>query len=114
MTISVIAISAEQASSANIAAIIQPPAFLSLFILVAAAACAVVCFQVVQLVRGGHLSKSWQIFLGGFIVLALSQFFTLCNNLELFTTPGWIVPVLLLAMSGLFFYGLFELRRILE
>jgi hypothetical protein len=91
-----------------------PPLPFTLLILAAACACAVFCIQVFMVVRGGQLSRAWLIFGGGFVILALSQIAVLLSGFGVLSLNRFIVPGLLVVMTGLFFYGLYETKRVLS
>ncbi|MEW6049932.1 MAG: hypothetical protein AB1644_02575 [Candidatus Zixiibacteriota bacterium] len=91
-----------------------PPLPFTLLILVAAAVCAVFCFQVFMVVKGGQLSKSWLVFAGAFVVLGLSQLAVLLTGFGVLNMNRFIVPAMLVAMTGLFAYGLYETKRVLS
>lgn len=95
-------------------AVAIPPLPFTLIILAAACACAVFCFQVFMVVRGGQLSRAWLIFGGGFVVLAASQMVVLLTGFGVLNLNRFIVPALLAVMTGLFFYGLYETKRVLS
>jgi len=105
---------ASSACADEVAVIASPPTFFTIVIFVAACACVAVCFQVLALVRGGQLSRSWQLFLAGFAVLAASQLGLILHSFGVIVLPSWLVPGLMLAMAGVFFYGLYETKRILS
>ena len=90
-----------------------PPFFVTLLVFLAAAACVVFCFQVFSLVRGGQLSRSWLLFTSGFCVLAISQILVILSGFGFVTNTPYLVPSLLVVMGGLFFYGLWEAKRVL-
>lgn len=98
----------------EVAVIANPPTFFTFIIFAAACACVAVCFQVLMLVRGGQLSRTWQLFLAGFCVLAISQLGLILHNFGIIALPGWLVPTLLTLMTGVFFYGLYETKRVLS
>lgn len=98
----------------EVAVIANPPAFFTFAIFAGACACIAVCFQVLMLVRGGQLSRSWQLFLAGFCVLAVSQLGMILHGFGVISMPSWLVPTLLVVMSGVFFWGLFETKRMLS
>ena len=110
----VLAGSAGSAQAANLAVITSPPTFLSVFALLVSCAGLAFCFQVVSLVKGGLFSRIWQLFVIGFALLALSQVSVLLNHFELMVVPGFVLPALLLAMAGVFSYGIIEAKRILS
>ncbi|MCK4605915.1 MAG: hypothetical protein KAU35_01330 [candidate division Zixibacteria bacterium] len=104
---------AGSAQAANFAVIKSPPTLLNFLILIVAVVCMAGSLKVVELIRGGILSKSWQLFLGGFAVLTLAQLATLLNALEIVNLPSFVVPALLILMAGLFLYGVHEAKRTL-
>ncbi|UCC43056.1 MAG: hypothetical protein JSU65_07845 [Candidatus Zixiibacteriota bacterium] len=103
----------ENAHAVNVAVIATPPGILSILILLFACASAVVCYQVFSVVKGGLLGKSWQLFLGAFAVLALTQVATLLNSMEIVAVPVWLVPASIGLMVAMFFFGVFEAKRVL-
>ncbi|MEW5993150.1 MAG: hypothetical protein AB1744_01980 [Candidatus Zixiibacteriota bacterium] len=107
-------LAAARAEAANFAVITSPPTFLSLFILCFAVACVAGTAKVHALVRGGELSRSWQLFMAGFAVLALCQAAVLANAFELVAIPSFVVPAGLVVMAVLFLYGIVEARRVLS
>ncbi|MCK4574460.1 MAG: hypothetical protein KAU36_08810 [candidate division Zixibacteria bacterium] len=108
------ALGTSQAWAANFAVITSPPTLLHFFILAAAVGCLIGSFKVLSLVKGGQLSKSWQIFMLGFIVLALCQLAILFRDFEIVGLPVFVIPAMLFLMSGLFLYGVFEAGRTLS
>lgn len=89
------------------------PLLMTIVLLVAALGCIVFCVQVFTVVRGGQLSKSWLVFGGGFLLLAISQVIVLLSGFGVIVNNSWIVPCILAAMTGLFMWGLYETKRIL-
>ncbi|MFZ5980553.1 MAG: hypothetical protein ACOYVF_07955 [Candidatus Zixiibacteriota bacterium] len=106
--------SASSSQAANLAVITSPPTILNILVLLFAFACFFICFQVLNLVRGGQLSRSWQMFMFGFALLALSQVAYLLTVFEIFVVPSFTVPALMTLMVGLFLYGMFEMKRVLS
>jgi len=104
---------AGDAHAANLAVIKSPPTILDLVVLLLAFAAIAVGYQLLGSLKGGYLSKSWQFFIGGFGVLALSQVAKLLGTFEILTLPVWIAPMLLVCGVGVLFYGVFETKRIL-
>ncbi|RME27851.1 MAG: hypothetical protein D6800_04565 [Candidatus Zixiibacteriota bacterium] len=104
----------ESSQAANLTALTQPPTLMNLVIFVIAVVCLVFCLQVISLVRGGYLTKSWQFFLTGFVLLALSQLGRVLSSIEVFTAPDWVSPVLLILMTAAFLMGLLQTRRLLS
>jgi hypothetical protein len=107
------ALASAQESNPPVAVTGAPPLLLTIVVLALACACAVFCFQVLTLLRGGQLSRSWTLFTAGFAVLALSQFAVLLNGFGVIPSTRYIVPALLILMSGLFIYGLYDTKRVL-
>ena len=105
---------AGKVEAANLAVITHPPTLLNVFILVFAVACVVGAGRVLTLVRGGHLSKSWQLFTAGFAILVLCELAILGNAFELIMLPSFVVPGGLAVMCGLFLYGIVETKRVLS
>jgi uncharacterized membrane protein len=110
----VVSLLASSVRADEVAVIANPPTFFTIVIFAAACACIAVCFQVLALVRGGQFSRSWQLFLAGFTVLAVSQLGLMLHNFGVIVMPSWLVPTLMAAMAGVFFYGLYETKRMLS
>lgn len=102
-----------RAEAANLAVITAPPTLLNILVFLVALAAAVMCWQVASVVKGGLLSKSWQIFMGAFVLLAVGQAMLLAATIELVNFPTFVVPAILVAMAGLFLYGILETKRTL-
>ncbi len=107
-------VTAVNAQAANFAVITSPPVFLNAFILLLSCGCIFGCVRVYDLVRGGSMSKSWQLFLLGFVILALSQIGYLCVAFEVLSLPIFVVPAMMVLTAGLFLYGIFETKKILS
>jgi len=105
--------SAGRTEAANFAVITAPPTILNLAVLLLAFAGIVVGLQLLGIVRGGFLSRAWQIMVAGFAVLALAQLSILLQTFEIVSLPSWVAPSLMVLWAGVFFYGLFETKRIL-
>ena len=101
------------ANAANLAVITSPPNIFSLLVLIVAGAGLFGAYKVAELVRGGLLSKMWQMFIIGFVVLLLSQVASLLNAFEILSIPAFVVPMMLVVMVAVFVYGVFEARRTL-
>ena len=100
--------------AANFAMIASPPTMFSFFVLVIAGFCLFGSFQVWNQVKGGLLSRSWQMFLIGFVLLAVSQLLNILSSMEFMALPGYIVPGLLTMMAGVFLYGVYNTRKTLS
>lgn len=90
-----------------------PPLLLTIAVLAGAIACVVFCAQVLMLVRGGQLSRSWLVFTVGFAVLAVSQIVVILTGFGVIPTSRYLMPILLMLMSTLFAYGLYDTKRVL-
>ena len=101
------------AKAANLAVITTPPVLLSSAIFIVAVGCLILCIQVLGSLKGGLLSKSWQMFLVGFALLAVSQIVLVLHAIEVVAIPPYVVPAVLTAMSAVFLYGLVVTRRTL-
>lgn len=105
---------ATRAEAANLAVITSPPTLLNVIICLVALAAVILCWQVASVVRGGLLSKSWQSFMAAFGLLAVSQGLSVAGTIELLQLPNFVVPAILVAMSGLFVYGIMWTKRTLS
>jgi hypothetical protein len=112
-SLGILAIAAPKAEAANLAVITAPPTLLNIVICLVALAAAVLCWQVASVVKGGLLSKSWQIFTFAFALLAIGQAVAVAATIEVVQLPSFVVPAILVAMAGLFLYGVLETKRTL-
>jgi hypothetical protein len=102
------------ANAANFAMITSPPTMFSFFVLVIAGFCLVGSFQVLSQVRGGMLSRSWQMFFIGFVLLAISQLGHIASSMEIMNLPVYFMPGVLVLMAGVFAYGVYSARKTLS
>jgi hypothetical protein len=105
---------ADSAHAANLAVITTPPGLMSVAVFLVAVACIILCTQVLSVIRGGLLGRGWRVFTLSFVLLALSQVAMLLNSMEILSIPEYVVPALLVAMSGAFLYGVLETKRTLS
>ena len=110
----VLTLFSSSAKAANFTAITSPPTILNLVIFIGALACVVFGLKIVDLVRGGQLSKVWQLFIAAFVLLVLSEAALLCGTFEFFSLPEFVVPALMTLAIGLFLYGVTETRKVLS
>jgi hypothetical protein len=103
-----------RAEAANLAVIVSPPALLNLIVLGLAVAAIVIGVPLLRVIKGGYLSRPWQLFIAGFGVLALAQFLGLIRVLEIAAVPLWITAALTAVWAGTFFYGVFETKKVLS
>jgi hypothetical protein len=103
----------ESVQAANFAVITAPPTILNLIVLVLGVAGIAIGFQVLSVLKGGYLSRAWQVFIAGFAVLVLSQISVLLPTFEIVSLPDWVSPGLTVLWVAALFYGVFETKRIL-
>jgi len=101
------------AQAANFAVITAPPTILNLLVLGLGIAGIAIGFQVLNVLKGGYLSRAWQIFVAGFVVLVFSQIAVLLPTFEIVNLPNWVAPGLTVLWVGTLFYGIFETKRVL-
>lgn len=101
------------AHAANVAVIATPPTLLDTLVLGLAIFATVTSMKVFDLVRGGLLSRSWQLFAGGFAALALAQLLRILNAMEILSLPSFVVPAVVMIMIGLFIMGVIQTRKTL-
>jgi hypothetical protein len=101
------------AQAANFAVITAPPTILNLLVLGLGVAGIAIGFQVMKVLKGGFLSRAWQIFVAGFAVLVLAQVSVLLPTFEIVALPSWVSPGLTVLWVGTLFYGVFETKRVL-
>jgi len=111
--LSVLALSS-QAMAANVAVITSPPTMLKLVVFGVVIGCIVGSWKLLSVLKGGLLFKSWQVFLFGFGVLAISQLIALLNDLEILSLPDFVAPALWAVVAGLFLFGIFEAKKTLD
>ena len=106
-------VAADNAHAANLAVITNGETMFSLAALIGSLAGVFGATQVLSLIKGGRLSRSWQMMLLGLSILALSQITSLLEQFEIVALPGFTVPAILLVATGLLVYGIFEARKTL-
>lgn len=106
--------SSSQACAANIGVIVSPPTMLKFVVFGVVIGCVVTSIKLLGVLKGGLLFKSGQIFMFAFAVLGLSQLAALLNDFEILVLPEFVGPALWAVVCGLFLYGIFEARKILE
>jgi hypothetical protein len=112
--LAVAALTAEAVQAANYAVVTTAPGALNVLVLIGAVVAAFGAYKVQDLVRGGLMSKSWQLFAAGFVLLALAQVVSLVESMHLAAVPTYIVPVLWTLMVAAFAYGIVIVRRTLS
>jgi len=86
---------------------------INLVLLLCALVCLVWSLKILSLVRGGLLSKSWQMFVLGFGFLLLAQVIMIAESVNLFSIPAFIATALYLLMGLTWLVGLYQTRKIL-
>ncbi|MCP4706796.1 MAG: hypothetical protein GY865_19535 [candidate division Zixibacteria bacterium] len=80
-------------------------------------ACIVVCLlwsmKIMSLVRGGLMSKGWQMFTLGFVFLLLARLMVLSGMINLFVVPEYVATVFYLLMTVTWLIGIFQTKRTL-
>lgn len=69
--------------------------------------------QILDLVKGGLMSKSWQMFLLGFVSLALAQLLVLIQRLNFVAIPDFVSSFFYVIMAGTWLAGLYQTRKVL-
>ncbi len=98
----------------TVAVVTAPPLLITILLLISACACVAFSIQVFLLIKGGQLSRSWLIMTFGFVLLALTQVVTLLSGFGVLTPNRYLIPGLLVVMTGAFIYGLYETKRTLS
>ncbi|UCD95140.1 MAG: hypothetical protein JSU69_03570 [Candidatus Zixiibacteriota bacterium] len=79
--------------------------------------CAVICLiwslKILSLVRGGLISRSWQMFALGFSFLTLAQMMVVAESAGVFAVPTYVTTVLYLMMTFTWLVGLYQTRKVL-
>jgi len=83
------------------------------FLLICAVLCLLGSVKILSLVRGGLLSKGWQMLVLGFAALVLAQLFVVSQKAHIFAMPESIIVLLYLLMAGTWLVGLHQIRKIL-
>lgn len=69
--------------------------------------------KVMSLVRGGLLSKSWQMFALGFVFLMLARLLALGETVKLVAAPEYVTTILYLLMILTWLVGIYQTKKIL-
>jgi len=79
--------------------------------------CVVICLfwsmKIMSLVRGGMMSKSWQMFTLGFTLLMLARFLAIGQSVNLFVVPDYVSTILYLLMIATWLIGIYQTKRTL-
>jgi hypothetical protein len=91
----------------------NPMAIINVVIVLMAAACLIWALKILSLVKGGLMSKSWQMFGLGFGFLIIAQLVSLGQRAGLYVIPDFINPAIYLLMVVAWLYGLYQTRKVL-
>lgn len=69
--------------------------------------------KIMSLVRGGLMSKSWQMFTLGFLFLILARLLIISTSINLFVVPEYLSTIFYLLMTITWLIGIFQTKRIL-
>lgn len=97
----------------EIGLLLTAPALINEVLLIVSLVAVFVALKVYQLVKGGLLAKSWQLFFIGLLCLALTQIITFSGNAGFFDAPELAQPILLLVMGVLWLYGAMKAKQAL-
>jgi len=97
----------------NTAGFIKPMSVIHLVVLLTAFICLVWALKILSLVKGGLMSKSWQMFGLGFGILIVAQFVSLGRSADMIAIPEFIAPGLYMIMALSWLYGLYQTRKVL-
>jgi len=86
---------------------------ISILVLLCAVICLVWSLKILSLVRGGLMSRSWQMFVVGFCFLTFAQLLTIGQQADMFALPGYIIAALYLVMAFTWLLGLYQTRKVL-
>jgi len=79
--------------------------------------CVIICLfwamKVISLVRGGLMSKGWQMFATGFIILLVARLLSIGESISLLQLPGYIGTALYLLMAFTWLIGLYQTKKVL-
>jgi len=104
-----------QTASANAGGegIFSASTIFNLFLLIGAVLCLLAAVKILSLVRGGLLSKGWQMFVLGFASLVLAQVLIVSQKAHILPMPEFVAVILYLVMAGTWLAGLYQIRKAL-
>jgi len=100
-------------SGLNVTEFIKPMSIIHLIVLLTSLVCLIWALKILSLVKGGLMSKSWQMFGLGFGVLIIAQLVSLGQSAKMITIPEFIAPGLYMIMVMTWLYGLYQTRKVL-
>lgn len=97
----------------NPAVFYTPSGILDIAILLGTLLCLFWAARVMSLVKGGMMSKSWQMFSLGFGFLLIARVLSLAETASLFAFPGYVLTGLYLLMIATWLYGIYQTKKVL-
>jgi len=88
-------------------------AIINVVVLLCAAGCLIWSLKILSLVRGGLISKSWQMIVVGFCCLIAAQLTVIGVKIGLFLIPAYVSTALYLLMTITWMAGLYQTRKVL-
>ena len=108
------AVSAEPArASLNMEAIYTPSGIIDAALILLSLVCLLWSMRVMSLVKGGLMSKSWQMFAIGFAFLLMASLLSLGNTASLIIMPDYVFGALYLLMLITWLMGIHQAKKIL-
>ena len=100
-------------AAVNVNALLSTSGIVDLALLLCIIICLFWSMKIMSLVRGGLMSKSWQMFTLGFLFLILARLTIISSTVSLFVFPEFVSTVLYLLMTLTWLIGIFQTKRIL-
>lgn len=88
-------------------------AIFNIVLLICAFTCLIWSLKILSLVRGGLISKSWQMFVLGFCFLILAQLIIVGEKVGLIFIPTYVTTALYLFMTITWLIGIYQTRKVL-
>jgi hypothetical protein len=100
-------------ASINIPSLYTPTAIVHEILLIFAVISLVWAMKVLSLVRGGLMSKSWQMFVLGICFLICAQLIVISEQAGLLAVPGYVSSAIYLLMAFTWLLGIYQTRKVL-
>ena len=100
-------------AAVNINALLSASGIADLVLLLCIFVCLFWSMKIMSLVRGGLMSKSWQMFTLGFLFLILARLMIISATINLFVVPEYVSTILYLLMTVTWLVGILQTKRIL-
>jgi len=100
-------------AAVNIDALLSTAGIVDMVLLLCIIICLFWSMNIMSLVRGGLMSKSWQMFTLGFLFLILARIVIISATINLFVVPDYVATILYLFMTITWLIGIFQTKRIL-